>query len=92
PPPHHPAHPLPPPSNPTPHSPNRPCHHKPPKTSPNIAVAERDYPSTYARFNSLCPLLDILGNGGKCIAWNTLDEVDFLGKLNYTKHVGPAKG
>ncbi|MBX0118587.1 hypothetical protein HZG11_26420, partial [Salmonella enterica subsp. enterica serovar Typhi] len=35
---------------------------------------------------------DKLGNGGKGIAWNTQDEVDFLGKLNYTKHDGPAKG
>ncbi len=55
-------------------------------------MVERDYPATYERFTSLGPLLDKLGNGGKGIAWNTQDEVDFLGKLNYTKHDGPAKG
>ena len=31
----------------------------------------------------LGPLLDKLGNGGKGINWNTQDEVDFLGELNY---------
>lgn len=35
---------------------------------------------------------DKLGNGGKGISWNTQNEVDFLGKLNYVKPVGPAKG
>ncbi len=44
------------------------------------------------RFTSLGPLLDKLGNGGKGIAWNTQSEVDFLGKLNYVKPDGPAKG
>ncbi|UMX54351.1 hypothetical protein MJ524_15470 [Escherichia coli] len=38
------------------------------------------------------PLLDKLGNGGKGISWNTQSEVDFLGKLNYVKPDGPAKG
>ncbi|EPR1417387.1 nitrate reductase subunit alpha [Salmonella enterica] len=68
------------------------CELIPGKTAPNIVVVERDYPATYERFTSLGPLLDKLGNGGKGIAWNTQDEVDFLGKLNYTKHDGPAKG
>ncbi|ELF8047216.1 nitrate reductase subunit alpha [Salmonella enterica] len=68
------------------------CELIPGKTAPNIVVIERDYPATYERFTSLGPLLDKLGNGGKGIAWNTQDEVDFLGKLNYTKHDGPAKG
>ncbi|EHJ82487.1 Respiratory nitrate reductase alpha chain, partial [Salmonella enterica subsp. enterica serovar Baildon str. R6-199] len=62
------------------------CELIPGKTAPNIVVVERDYPATYERFTSLGPLLDKLGNGGKGIAWNTQDEVDFLGKLNYTKH------
>lgn len=44
------------------------------------------------RFTSLGPLLDKLGNGGKGISWNTQSEVDFLGKLNYVKPDGPAKG
>jgi nitrate reductase alpha subunit len=36
--------------------------------------------------------MDKLGNGGKGISWNTQSEVDFLGKLNYVKLDGPAKG
>ncbi|MDI2120008.1 hypothetical protein, partial [Klebsiella pneumoniae] len=52
----------------------------------------RDYPATWERFTSLGPLLDKLGNGGKGISWNTQSEVDFLGKLNYVKPDGPAKG
>jgi nitrate reductase alpha subunit len=36
--------------------------------------------------------MDKLGNGGKGISWNTQNEVDFLGKLNYVKLDGPAKG
>jgi nitrate reductase alpha subunit len=63
----------------------------PGKTAPNIAVVERDYPATYERFTSLGPLMDKLGNGGKGIAWVTQAEVDFLGKLNYTKREGAAK-
>ena len=51
-------------------------------TMPNIAVVERDYPNTYARFTALGPLMKKVGNGGKGIAWNTDIEVDFLGKLN----------
>ncbi len=55
-------------------------------------AVERDYPATYERFTSLGPLMDKLGNGGKGISWNTQDEIDFLGKLNYTKRDGPAQG
>lgn len=62
------------------------------KTAPSIALVERDYPATRERFTSLGPLLDKLGNGGKGISWNTQSEVDFLGKLNYVKPDGPAKG
>ena len=62
------------------------------KTAPSIALVERDYPATWERFTSLGPLLDKLGNGGKGISWNTQSEVDFLGKLNYVKPDGPAKG
>jgi nitrate reductase alpha subunit len=60
------------------------CELTPGKTAPSIAVVERDYPATYERFTSR-PLLDKLGNGGKGITWNTQNEVDFLGKLNYVK-------
>ncbi len=48
------------------------------KTAPHIICVERDYPNTYARFTSLGPLMDKLGNGGKGINWNTQDEIDFL--------------
>ncbi|WP_446909511.1 hypothetical protein, partial [Klebsiella pneumoniae] len=68
------------------------CDLIPGKTAPSIALVERDYAATWDRFTSLGPLLDKLGNGGKGIAWNTQSEVDFLGKLNYVKPDGPAKG
>lgn len=68
------------------------CDLIPGKTAPNIVAVERDYPATYERFTSLGPLMDKLGNGGKGISWNTQDEIDFLGKLNYTKRDGPTQG
>ncbi|EFY5976197.1 nitrate reductase subunit alpha [Shigella flexneri] len=68
------------------------CDLIPGKTAPNIVAVERDYPATYERFTSLGPLMDKLGNGGKGISWNTQNEIDFLGKLNYTKRDGPAQG
>ncbi|MEB7738171.1 nitrate reductase subunit alpha [Escherichia coli] len=68
------------------------CDLIPGKTAPNIVAVERDYPATYERFTSLGPLMDKLGNGSKGISWNTQDEIDFLGKLNYTKREGPAQG
>ena len=43
----------------------------PGRTMPNVAVVERDYPNLYARFTSIGPLLEKLGNGGKGIGWNT---------------------
>jgi len=68
------------------------CDLIPGKTAPHIVVVERDYPATWARFTSLGPLLDTLGNGGKGISWNTCKEVDFLKQLNYVKADGPAAG
>ncbi|MEJ2443166.1 MAG: nitrate reductase subunit alpha [Exilibacterium sp.] len=59
------------------------CDLVPGKTAPNMVVVERDYPNTYKRFTSLGPLMEKLGNGGKGINWNTDEEVEFLGKLNY---------
>ncbi len=53
---------------------------------------ERDYPNTYARFTSLGPLMDKLGNGGKGINWNTEKEVNFLKDLNYTHLEGANAG
>ncbi|AUN94995.1 nitrate reductase subunit alpha [Pseudazoarcus pumilus] len=58
------------------------CELVPGKTAPQIAVVERDYPNTYARFTALGPLMNKLGNGGKGIGWNTQDEVHQLGELN----------
>lgn len=62
------------------------CEAIPGVTMPNIVVVERDYPSTYARFTSVGPLLEKLGNGGKGIKWDTKEEVEFLGKLNRIHH------
>ena len=47
---------------------------------------ERDYPSTYAKFASLGPLMDKLGNNSKGIDWDTKEEVQQLGQLNYRIH------
>jgi nitrate reductase alpha subunit len=58
------------------------CEAVPGKTMPSFKVVERDYPNLYKRFTSLGPLMDKLGNGGKGIAWETHEEVEFLKKLN----------
>ncbi|MEG3767840.1 nitrate reductase subunit alpha [Alteromonas sp. 14N.309.X.WAT.G.H12] len=60
------------------------CEAVPGVTMPHINVVERDYPNTYARFTSVGPLLEKMGNGGKGISWDTKAEVDFLRKLNRT--------
>ncbi|WP_420590092.1 nitrate reductase subunit alpha [Bacterioplanoides sp.] len=64
----------------------------PGKTAPNMIEVTRDYPATYERFTSVGPLLDQQGNGGKGINWNTDEEIELLGQLNYKKLDGPAKG
>ncbi|HYF08263.1 MAG TPA: nitrate reductase subunit alpha [Acetobacteraceae bacterium] len=64
----------------------------PGKTMPAVTVVERDYPNTYARFTSLGPLMDKLGNNGKGMAWKTEHEVEFLRKLNGTKEVPGVEG
>jgi nitrate reductase alpha subunit len=66
------------------------CPAIPGKTMPAVAVVERDYPRTYARFTALGPLLEKLGNGGKGIGWKTGHEVEFLGKLNGVREVPDA--
>jgi nitrate reductase alpha subunit len=68
------------------------CDLVPGVTGPNITFVERDYPAVYARYTSLGPLLDKLGNGGKGIRWDMHKEVEALGALNYTVADGPAKG
>jgi nitrate reductase alpha subunit len=64
------------------------CDLVPGVTAPQIAVVERDYPDTYARFTALGPLADRLGNGGKGIAWNTENEIQGLRDLNYSVESG----
>jgi nitrate reductase alpha subunit len=68
------------------------CELIPGKTAPAIIVVKRDYPNTYAKFTSVGPLLNTLGNGGKGISWNTDHEVEFLGKLNGVHREGAAAG
>ncbi|MBN8924048.1 MAG: nitrate reductase subunit alpha [Rhodanobacter sp. 68-29] len=68
------------------------CELIPGVTASAIAVVERDYPATFARYTALGPLMDKLGNGGKGIAWDTGHEVQGLAALNYTVADGPAKG
>ncbi|TXH31801.1 MAG: nitrate reductase subunit alpha [Rhodospirillaceae bacterium] len=60
------------------------CPPIPGKTMPAVAVVERDYPQTYAKFTALGPLMEKAGNGGKGIGWKTEHEVDFLKQLNGT--------
>ena len=62
------------------------CKLEPGKTGPMMKVIERDYPATYERFTTLGPLMEKLGNGGKGIAWDTCEEVEFLKKLNGEKN------
>ena len=68
------------------------CDPVPGKTMPTVTLVERNYPETYARFTSLGPLLEKLGNGGKGLSWNTEHEVELLGDLNGRVLDGPAKG
>jgi nitrate reductase alpha subunit len=60
------------------------CAPIPGKTMPSVTVVERDYPQTYAKFTSLGPLMESIGNGGKGIGWKTEHEVAFLKQLNGT--------
>jgi nitrate reductase alpha subunit len=64
------------------------CASVPGRTMPNVTVIERDYPATGEKFTSLGPLMDKLGNGGKGVAWNTMDEVEMLAHLNGTASNG----
>ncbi|HPE59992.1 MAG TPA: nitrate reductase subunit alpha [Thiolinea sp.] len=68
------------------------CELVPGKTAPNLMVVERNYPETYARFTSVGPLLEKLGNGGKGISWNTDQEVALLGRLNHQHTSGANAG
>src|SRR5690606_2038770 len=62
------------------------------KTMPSVTLVERNYPETYARFTSMGPLLEKLGNGGKGIGWDTRHEVELLADLNGRVAEGPTAG
>ncbi|MFW5680244.1 MAG: nitrate reductase subunit alpha [Pseudomonadota bacterium] len=68
------------------------CEPIPGKTMPNVTLVERNYPEVYARFTSLGPALEKLGNAGKGIGWDTTREVELLGELNGLVADGPTKG
>jgi len=68
------------------------CDPVPGKTMPTVQLVERDYSQTFARFTSLGPALEKLGNGTKGIAWNTRDEVELLRQLNGSVADGPTEG
>ncbi|WP_332813958.1 nitrate reductase subunit alpha [Ramlibacter sp.] len=68
------------------------CEPVPGRTMANVFLVERDYPATYARFTSLGPALDQLGNGSKGIHWDTQHEIQGLKALNGTVPDGPAAG
>lgn len=69
------------------------CDLIPGKTAPIFKVVERDYPSTYAKYIALGPLMKKIGNNIKGIDWNTDHEVDELAVLNGTiKEEGVSKG
>ena len=68
------------------------CEPVPGVTMPSVALVERNYPETYARYTSLGPALEKLGNGSKGMNWDTAHEVELLGGLNGTHADGPTKG
>ena len=69
------------------------CDPVPGRTMANVSLVERDYAQTYAKFTSLGPALEKLGNGGKGIQWNTDSEVKLLAGLNgVVAEDGPGKG
>jgi nitrate reductase alpha subunit len=68
------------------------CEPVPGKTMPSVALVERDYPATYARFTAIGPALEKLGNGSKGLNWPTAHEVEALGRLNGLVPDGPAAG
>ena len=55
----------------------------PGKNCPMIKIVERDYPNTYAKFTSLGPALEKLGNGSKGLNWDMTKAVKDLGDLNH---------
>jgi nitrate reductase alpha subunit len=68
------------------------CEPIPGRTMCSLALVERDYPSTYARFTSIGPLLEKLGNGAKGLNWDTTKEIEGLKALNGTSKLPAAAG
>ena len=68
------------------------CDPIPGKTMPSVQIVERNYPETFARFTSMGPLLEKLGNGAKGISWDTSHEIELLGDLNGRVSHGPTEG
>ncbi len=68
------------------------CDPVPGVTMPSVALVERNYPDVFARYTSLGPALEKLGNGSKGMNWDTAHEVELLGELNGVHLDGPAKG
>jgi nitrate reductase alpha subunit len=68
------------------------CEPIPGVTMPSVHLVERNYPETYARFTSMGPLLEKLGNGAKGLNWDTKREVELLGDLNGRVLDGPTEG
>jgi nitrate reductase alpha subunit len=59
---------------------------------PAIHLVERNYPDVFARFTSIGPALEKMGNGFKGLNWNTEHEVELLGRLNGLVPDGPTAG
>src|SRR5690606_29124574 len=57
-----------------------------------LAVVARQYPEVFARFTSLGPKLEELGNGAKGMKWDTRHEVEQLAALNGIVPAGPTAG
>ncbi len=69
------------------------CEPVPGKTLPLLKVVERDYPSTYKKFQAIGPLMVKLGNSIKGIDWNTEMEYQDLKSINGTiEEEGVSKG
>ncbi len=60
------------------------CELIPGQTAPAYIAVERDYPNLYKRFTAIGPLMEKIGNGGKGIAWDTVEEIHHLKALNGT--------
>jgi nitrate reductase alpha subunit len=68
------------------------CDPIPGKTMPSVQLVERNYPETFARFTSMGPALEKLGNGAKGISWDTKHEIELLGNLNGRVASGTTEG